>query len=329
MASLRKLRGKYYVRIRHNGKEKLIGTKMTTRRDAEIHLHKWQENEQLVKFNMAEHLLDTKLTIDECIEYFSKNYQTERGITDSTMKSYKLALRDFKNCYCFIKSFRELQRRHYPELVSYLKVRFNETTVNIRLRSIRTFLNYLLEVEKIKSIPFKIKELKIDKKEPKYLLPEELDSIYELVQDKKLLATYKTYEATGMRLSELENSFRDGNYIKIVKSKARKERIIPIADVHIADYDLAKDNQLSKTWISRSFSKYARMVCDSRKTIHCLRHTYAYKMLLKNNGSIQIVRDLLGHSSVKVTEIYTNIPQGYLKQIFEKTIIKSNIQAQA
>ena len=132
-----------------------------------------------------------------------------------------------------------------------------------------------------------------------------------------------------MRLSELENSFRDGNYIKIVKSKARKERIIPIADVHIADYDLAKDNQLSKTWISRSFSKYARMVCDSRKTIHCLRHTYAYKMLLKNNGSIQIVRDLLGHSSVKVTEIYTNIPQGYLKQIFEKTIIKSNIQAQA
>ena len=82
MASLRKLRGKYYVRIRFNGKEKLIGTKTTTRRDAEIHLHKWQENEQLVKFNMAEHLLDTIHT----------EWETNKNINSSNMDRHTLRL---------------------------------------------------------------------------------------------------------------------------------------------------------------------------------------------------------------------------------------------
>ena len=45
-------------------------------------------------------------------------------------------------------------------------------------------------------------------------------------------------------------------------------------------------------------------------------YTFAYKKLLETNN-IQFVRDLLGHSSVKVTEIYTQIPMEYLKQIFQ------------
>ena len=51
-----------------------------------------------------------------------------------------------------------------------------------------------------------------------------------------------------------------------------------------------------------------------------MRHTYAYVTLLKTN-SITIVRDLLGHSNLSTTEVYANIPQEYLIQIFNETII--------
>ena len=333
MASMRKLKGKYYIRIRYQGREKLVPTYTSIKRDADIILKKYKLNEQEVKLNLSEHLLDNNLTIEDCIKYFKKNYQTEKGITDSTLSSYNKSLNDFQGCFSYIRRFNELTRNNYAELVNYLKNKYCSTTINIRLRSIRTFLNYLYENEKIKKIPFKVKQVKIDSAPPKYLLPEEIEKIYSLVEDDKLRATFKTFEITGMRIGELKNSYRDGNFIKITKTKTRKERIIPIADEYIEYYDLARyEKPYSKDWISRCFTKYSRLVCRTRKTIHSLRHTYAYVTLLKTN-SITIVRDLLGHSNLSTTEVYANIPQEYLKQIFNETVIKkpevNSIQARA
>ena len=321
MASLRKIKNKWYVRITYNGKQKLIGTKAKTKRDAEIHLRSWQLNEQQVKFGIAESLIDKNLTIIDCINFFNYNYRAEKGITESTLISYQKALKDFQDCFLNTKNINELRKDNYSELVCYLNSKYSKTTCNIRLRSIRVFLNYLLEIDKIKKLPFKIKQIKIDQSPPKYLLPKELEGIYSLIVDKKLLATIKIFEITGMRVGELQHSIRDCNFIKITKTKTRKERIIPIADENIGVYDFARyDEPYSKDWISRSFSKYSRLVCKTRKTIHSLRHTFAYTTLLKTDN-IQLVRDLLGHSNISTTEIYTQIPKEYLKQIFNDNFI--------
>ena len=93
--------------------------------------------------------IDNNLTIEDCIKYFKKNYQTEKGITDSTLSSYNKSLNDFQGCFSYIRRFNELTRNNYAELVNYLKNKYCSTTINIRLRSIRTFLNYLYENEKI------------------------------------------------------------------------------------------------------------------------------------------------------------------------------------
>ena len=316
MASLRKLKGKWYVRFRYQGKEKIIPTYHTKKRDAEIVLRKYQQNEQEVKMNLSLHILDQNLSISDCVKYFIKNYPRESGITASTMKSYKYATGDFEKCFNHIRRFRELNSQHFPILVEYLKRHYSDTTVNIRLRGIRAFLNYLVEKEFIKSLPFNVKQLKMDKHPPKFLTPGELDKIYEQVEDPALLSIYKTLEVTGMRVGELRNSFRDGLFIRITKSKGRKERIIPIPVDYVGDYDRAKEIAYSESWITRSFTKIVKCCnIEGHKTVHSLRHTFAYRMLLEVNN-IQLVRDLLGHSSVKVTEIYTRMPLDYLKQVF-------------
>ena len=324
MASLRKMRGKYYVRIRYNGKEKSIPTYHTNRRDAEIVLRKYQQNEQEVKLRIADHLIDQNLTIKDCAQFFITQYPKEYGITASTLKSYKYAVEDFSTCFKHIRRFNELNGQQFSQLVEYLKRNYSETTINIRLRGIRAFLNYLIGKEFVKKLPFKVKQIKVDKHPPKFLTPEELDKIYSKVEDPALLSTFKTLEVTGMRVGELSESTREGLFIRIQRSKGRKERIVPIPVEYVADYDDAREVSYSTSWITRSFTRLAKDCgIEGKKTAHSLRHTFAYRLLLEVNN-IQLVRDILGHSSVKVTEIYTQIPLDYLKQIYSQRKINQS-----
>ncbi len=189
-------------------------------------------------------------------------------------------------------------------------------TINIRLRSIRALLNYLAEKGLIKEVPLKFKMVKVDSTLPKFIKPEELQKIYSLVDNPKLLSTFRVFEATGMRLGELANSYRDGGYIVVVQSKGRKQRIIPLPLENIVDYDLARENLYSANFISHRFSFYCRSLGLSH-SIHSLRHTFALRKLVETNN-IMLVKELLGHSSVVVTEIYTKFPRDYLIKIFSE-----------
>lgn len=224
-------------------------------------------------------------------------------------------------------TFRNLNKKHYSELINYLKDKYNDTTVNIRLRSIRAMLNYLLEKEMIEKLPFKVKQIKTEQGLPKFITPDEMNSIYEKVKDKRLAAIYRVYEATGMRVGELRNSHRDGEFIIVEKSKNRKQRIIPIPLERTPDYDLAKELNYSVSWISHNFSNACKKAGLEGKTIHCLRHTFALKKLMELNN-ISLVKELLGHSSVKVTEIYTQFPPEFLSQVFKNRNVNQSKPAE-
>ena len=83
------------------------------------------------------------------------------------------------------------------------------------------------------------------------------------------------------------------------------------------DYDIAKKYDLSPSRISHIFSDTCNKAGLKGKTLHCLRHTFALRKLMETNN-ISLVKELLGHSSVQVTEIYTQFPKSYLMQIFEQ-----------
>jgi len=188
-------------------------------------------------------------------------------------------------------------------------------------------LNFLFEKGLIKQIPFRVKQIKTDRQLPKFITPSEMDKIYKQVVDPKLLATFRIYEATGLRLSELFQSKLTGDFITVEQSKGRKQRIIPIPADRIQDYLLATGDPYSTGFISHSFHKACTDSGLTGKTIHSLRHTFALRKLLETNN-LQLVKELLGHSSVKVTEIYTAIPADFLAQIFTQRSINQGLTDQ-
>jgi len=316
MASMRKLKGKFYIRVFYNGKEKLVPTHTGIKRDAEILLRKVIQNESEVKLGLSQSFLEKSITVESCIKYFKANYKTERNITESTSKAYDVALNDFKNCFGVRTQINSLTNRDHTKLIMYLKGEgYSDTTINIRLRGIRAFMNYLTDKGYIKNLPFKVKQIKTDKAPPKMITPGELSLIYAEVTDPVLLSSFKVLEVTGMRCGEIANSRRDGEFIVIEKSKARKKRYIPIPVDSIHDYDIAREYAYSVEKLSKGFTKASKQAGFEGKTTHHLRHTFAYRKLLETDN-IQLVRDLLGHSTTVMTETYTQIPAVYLKQIF-------------
>lgn len=318
MAGMRKLKGKFYVRVWVDGKEKLIPTGTNNHREAEIVLNRIKREELEIKQRIRKEIsdLERRLLITKGIDYFEKNVQGERNLQKTTVYTYKLATKDFIKALGKLLYFDCIQKKHFSMLVNHLQKNYNNTTTNIRLRGIRAMLNYLLEKEIIDKLPFRVKQIKVDQGLPKFIKPDELDKIYENVEDERLQAIFRVYEATGMRVGELRYSHRDGEFIIVEKAKNRKSRIIPIPLERIPDYDLAKELDWSVSWISHSFTLACRDADLAGKTIHCLRHTFALRKLVETNN-ISLVKELLGHSSLKVTEIYTQFPREYLIQIFK------------
>lgn len=316
MATLRKMSGKWYIRSFDHGKETIFPTRTSRKSEAEKQLKEFLKNELLVKQKLKNESEIKPIRIEDAINKFNKDYTKEKQVTLSTLKSYKLALQDFSNAFKNHNYVHQITRIDYPRLVDYLKKRYNITTVNIRLRGIRVFLNWLEEIELIEKKPFKIKELKKNKKLPKYLSHDELNRFYKAIPIEKHKATFRVLEKTGMRVGELAGSKRDNKYIYIHESKSKAERIIPIKPEIYKDYDLAMNNVLEKTYLSKLFKKYANSVGIYDRSLHSLRHTAAIN-LIRNNKNIVYVKKILGHSSVTVTEQYLVFSEDLLKECYD------------
>lgn len=260
-----------------------------------------------------EYMITLSSAVDDYLE------DCKLRVSIETVKSYKLALRDL--C-CALKKFTrlsELTKTDYSIVLGYLKNKFNDTTVNIRLRGIRAFLLWLVDNDYLEKLPFKVKQLKLRERLPKFLTPEELKAIYSNVSDPILLSIYKVYEGTGMRLSELKTSKLEGNFIRVI-GKGNKERLIPLPISLHSDYQIAMAANYKTERISRGFTIAVRKAnIQGNKSLHSLRHTYALLKLVEL-GEKHLVQELLGHSSVTVTEVYTKFPLEYLKEVFNSKL---------
>jgi integrase/recombinase XerC len=209
---------------------------------------------------------------------------------------------------------------HQPKLMDYLQAKYDDaSTVNSCLRTIRAFFYWLEENGYIYNIPFKVKLLKDKKRFVKYLKPDELQAIYNNTDSPIMISCFKVYEGTGMRAAELQNSTLEGSYLRII-GKGDKERLVPLPELLMEDYRIAKKANYNPKRISIAFKNARRKAgIEKGKSLHSLRHTYALKMWAKF-GDIKMVQEALGHESVTTTERYTLIPKDYLKSIYDKKI---------
>ncbi len=268
----------------------------------------------------------------EAVEIFIKD-SSRRGLHKNTVKHYEYALRHFLKSIGSRKRIDKITDQDFVKLRSYLVNNYSPPTVNSYFKSINTFLNWARKLYTVK-VPPRLQMVKTERILPEFLTPDELDRIYNRCNDPKMLATFKVYEHTGIRLRELHNCELDesnsGNYIKLKRTKGKRERIVPIPPEIVEDFKLAMfgpyahDSAICLPYkpghISSTFSRLRRELrINSNKTIHSLRHTFALRKLLEI-GNIYLVKEMLGHSDVKTTQIYLEFPEGYLKEVFQKWI---------
>jgi integrase/recombinase XerC len=232
-------------------------------------------------------------------------------------------------------------------IVSMVDAGISNSSVNRKISSLKLFYKFLLKIKKIESSPLlKHKSLKTPKKLQIPFSEKELDNVlnfinypegFEGVRDKLIIDLFYT---TGIRRTELinlkiQNVSVSNSTIKVL-GKRNKERILPILPKiseqiklylierthleHIVDNEyfflLLKGVKMNDSFVYRLINYYFSNVSEKvKKSPHILRHTFATHML--NNGAdLNSVKELLGHSSLASTQIYTHSSLTELKKIY-------------
>ena len=275
--------------------------------------------------------------VNNFLDYIkSKNY------SDNTYISY---ISDLYYFYNFIK--KDLTKVNENDIRSYLEELNNKkekaTSVRRKISSLKSFYKFLYKNDYIdkKDYPLvKIAYPKAEKKLPKFIYYNDLlEIINESERDKDGIRDRLIIEmlyATGVRVSELINiKYSDidfNNKRIIVCGKGNKERIVyygEYAEEVLKDYMIThKKNEYGYVFTNSKGDKITdrgvRYIIDNimkklsvkvHVTPHVLRHTFATDML--NNGcDIKVVQELLGHSSLRTTEVYTHVTNERLKQVY-------------
>ena len=271
------------------------------------------------------------------IDYINKylDYlKYERKLANNTFLSYSYNLNEFTK-FIGNKNVLDLQTDEIRDFL-YQDI-FTARTRAHYLTVINSFYNYLLDNNYLKQSPTQtIKLPKLAKKLPEYLTIEEIDKILNINPTKPIdyrnIAMLETIYATGMRVSELVNlkvNNIDFNECVIrVFGKGSKERIVPIneksrvaLETYIRDYRnfLLKSKTSEYVFINnfgnkisrQGFFKIIKKVCNENGinkhvSPHTLRHSFATH-LLNNGADLRVIQELLGHSNLTTTQIYSHL----------------------
>ncbi len=282
--------------------------------------------------------------MNKYIEKYLDYLKYERKLSNNTYSSYRDNLKKFEEYFqgknILILSSDEVREFLYQDEIK-ARTRAHYLTV------INSFYNYLVAEDIILNVPTQtIKLPKLEKKLPEYLTIEEVDKLFNIIptkpNDYRNIAMLETIYATGMRVSELVNlkisdiDFNEG--IIRVLGKGSKERIVPInrtAESALKEYIHEQRNYLLKLndseyvfinsfgkKISRQgFFKIIKALCkengiNKNVSPHTLRHSFATH-LLNNGADLRIIQELLGHSQLTTTQIYSHLSNQKLKEDYE------------
>lgn len=289
------------------------------------------------------------------VELFIKYLRYEKRFSDHTIKSYETDLKQFRN-FVFdsseniedelIPAYQGI-RLWISELAS---AGVSSVSINRKLSTLKSYCKFLMKQGVITKNPMaKVVSPKKKKRLPEFVQEDQmnkLDSSFVFTEDFSGLRDrfiLELFYNTGMRLSELINikhgdMDEQGGTVKIL-GKRNKERICPINNYTINIYReylnskkesgfettnvsylivTDKGQKLYGNFVYRKVVHYLSKVTSiDKKSPHVLRHTFATHML--NHGAdLNAIKELLGHSGLAATQVYTHNTFGKIKSIYKQ-----------
>ncbi|MGQ0815913.1 MAG: tyrosine recombinase [Gemmatimonadota bacterium] len=288
------------------------------------------------------------------ITEFFRELESGRQLSRHTVAAYRRDLAEFTQFLATYFQHDEwnwnrVDRNALRRFLGHLAQRkLARRTIARRLSAVRTFFRFLHREDLIEANHARtVRSPKLEKTLPQWLTRQNTESIFAIAENRAAegglrpirdLAILEIFYATGMRLSELQGLDMDDvdlicEQIK-VRGKGRKERIIPIGNAAVKalrNYELrraevTKDrnavfiNDRGKRLTHRGIQNIVRRAIaagseEGEMSPHALRHSFATH-LIDAGADLVAVKELLGHSSLSTTSIYTHTSKERLKKVY-------------
>jgi integrase/recombinase XerC len=293
--------------------------------------------------------------IDSFLDYVS----LEKKYSLNTSLAYKNDLISFRDFLITEYSQEELVAANYGQIrnwiVSLVDSDISNRTINRKVSSLKSFYKFLQKSEQIKVNPLsKHKALKVAKKVQVPFTSKEINSVIDIVSEKNDFISVRNklivelFYSTGIRRIELINikerniSFSE-NTIKVL-GKRNKERFVPLLQSVVStlknylelkrEFSLGleelfitvKGNKIYETLVYRIINSYfSKVSLKVKKSPHILRHSFATH-LLNEGADLNSVKELLGHSSLASTQVYTHNSLEVIKKVYNQAHPRGNIK---
>jgi len=288
------------------------------------------------------------MLIDKFLDYLQK----EKNYSAYTLQAYRTDLSAFeKYLQSHDKNLLQAGTKDVRYWIASLsEQKMSEKTINRKIASLKSFYKFLLKTQSIDKNPTEaVTGLKVRRKVPVPFSQDEIQNLfdsdlfdddYEGIRDKCIIHLFYT---TGIRRAELIN-IKPGDFDFLKKElkvtgKRNKQRIIPLLDSSIEiirEYIQVKEKEFSGKEIQDYFfltrkgkkmyemlvyrvinSYLSRVSVKHKKSPHVLRHSFATH-LLNNGADLNSIKELLGHSSLAATQVYTHSGIEQLKNVYKK-----------